>query len=429
MTSKSPKGVAAPSTRIDRIISPLGIEAWLVEDYTVPIVSMDFAFVGGGSQDPVDQHGLSNLLADLLSEGAGDLDTQAFQEMLEEYAIEIDFNSNKDRIDGSLRTLRQNTDLAFDLLAKTINAPRFDDAAVERSKSQILAGLKQQETDPDSLVWRTFLRKAYGEHPYGSAAHGSLASVPGLARADLVSAHRTRFARSALKIAVVGAISASELGKALDRVFGALPATFTHGEIADVEMAGIGERAIATLAVPQSTLVLGRSGFARRDARFIPAYIVNHILGGGSFTSRLWNEVREKRGLAYSVWSQLSTSRHTSAFFAGTTTGNEKAAEATAIIEAEVARMAEKGPKPGEFDKAMKYLIGSYALRFDTSRKIANHLVEIQVEDLGIDYIANRNQRFAAVALKDTREAAAQLLGDAKLLVVAAGQPAGISSS
>ena len=429
MANLKPDIAAAPSTRIQQVISPLGIEVWLVEDYTVPIISMDFAFVGGSALDPAEKAGLSYMMSGLYDEGAGELSAQAFQEQLEDTAIELGYSSTKDRIEGSLRTLAGNADKAFEMLAMTVNQPRFDEDAVQRVCAQIGAGLRRAESDPDTVAWKAFQKRAYAGHPYGRSDKGTLQTIATISRADLVAAHRARLSRGTLKIAAVGAINAADLGRAVDRVFGALPASVMHDQIADTALAGLGERVISTLDVPQSTLVLGRPGLARKDADFMAAYVVNHVQGGGSFTSRLWNEVREKRGLAYSVWSQMATSRHSAAFYASTTTGNERAAESLAIIQAEIDRMADKGPTKTELAKALQYLIGSYALRFDTSRKIAGHLVEIQVEDLGIDYIALRNERLAGVTLADTRRAAGRLLGDGKMLVSIAGQPQGITAT
>lgn len=420
---------AAPSTRIQEVVSPLGLRAWLVEDYTVPLVSMDFAFIGGSARDPEGRAGLSYLTSGLFDEGAGPYDAQAFQEKLDDSAIELGFNSNRDRFEGSLRTLVANLDASIAMLAMALNEPRFDEDAIQRVKAQISAGLKRAETDPDSVVWRALNRRAFAGHPYGRPDKGTLESLPGITRADIIGAHKARLSRDTLRIAVVGAISAADLQRALDRAFGGLPAGADADTIADVTMQGVGERLVATLPVPQSTVAMGRPGLTRHDPDFMAASIANHILGGGSFTSRLWQEVREKRGLAYSVWSQMSTARHAAAFYVGTATSNERVGESIAIITAEIEKMAAKGPTAHELKRAQQYLIGAYALRFDTSRKIASHLVEIQIENLGIDYIANRNGLMAAVTLADAKRAAARLLGDGKMLMSVAGQPQGYAAS
>lgn len=429
MPSLTAAAAGAPAANIQRVVSPAGIEAWLVEDYTVPVVSMDFAFIGGSALDPTNRNGLSNLLSGLYDEGAGDLDAQAFQEKLEEYAVEINFSCAKDKLEGSLRTLAGNFETATEMLALAVNAPRFDADAVKRVKAQIVAGLKRDENDPDQMVWRAFQAAAYPDHPYGRPTQGTIKNVTALKRADTVAAHPKRMTRDCLRIGIVGAIGAKALAQALDRIFGGLPATAERPAVPATLMAGLGTSRVVPVAVPQSTLALGRPAPARKDPDFLAIYAVNHILGGGAFTSRLWNEVREKRGLAYSVWSQLSTGRSANAFLAGTTTSNEKAAEALSIIRDEVRRMADAGPTADELDRAKKFLIGSYALRFDTSRKIAGNLVELQVEDMGMDYVATRNERLAAVSLDDARRAAQRLLGDGALLVAAAGQPTGIAEA
>lgn len=420
---------ASPAMPIQRVVSPRGIEVWLVEDYTVPIISMDFAFIGGSALDPEGKAGLSYMMSGLYDEGAGKLDAQAFHEKLDDTAVELSFSSNRDRLEGGLRTLTRNSRIAFDLLAMAVNEPRFDAAAVERVRAQVTASLKRGETDPDTQVWKAFQTRAFRNHRYGRLEKGTFESIAGISRDDIAAVHSARLSRSNLKIAAVGAISAADLGKAVDRVFGHLPKTVAHAAVADTALAGLGETLVTTIDVPQSTLALGRPGIARKDPDFMAAYVANHILGGGSFTSRLWTEVREKRGLAYSVWSQLSTARHANSLLAGTATSNERVAESLKIIQAECLRMAEKGPKPAELDQALKYLLGSYALRFDTSRKIASHLVEIQVEDLGIDYIATRNARLSAVTLRDARRAAERLIGDGAMLVSVAGKPKGLTAS
>lgn len=429
MPSAKLEVAAAPSTRIQHVISPKGIEAWLVEDYTIPIVALDFAFMGAGALDPADKSGLTYLMTGLLEEGAGKLDATAFQEKLEDSAIELTFNAGRDRVEGSMRTMQSTLDQAFKMLALAINEPRFDEDALERGKTQMIARLKRGETDPDHLTWKALHARAFAGHPYGRPEKGTFASIPTLTREDCVDVHTSRMARSRLKIAVVGAISAAELGKGLDRVFAGLGDVPLSQTIADVSIQGLGEKLVTTLDVPQSTLALARPGIFRKDPEFMAAYVVNHILGGGSFTSRLWTEVREKRGLAYSVWSQMSSGSHAAAFFAGTSTSNERVAESLKIIEAECLKMADKGPTGSELTKALKYLIGSYALRFDSSRKIAGHLVELQIEGLGIDYIAQRNQLVAAVTLADAKRAARRLIGDGKMLVSVCGKPKGIVAS
>lgn len=414
------------TTRARALTTPSGIEIWHVEDYTVPLVSVEFAFVGGAAQDPEGQAGLANLLASALDEGAGTLDAAAFQERLEEKAIELSFDGGRDRIDGSLRTLSEHVDEAFALLALAVNTPRFDQAAIDRVRGQIISGLKRDESDPGSRARERMNALAFEGHSYARPSDGRISELQTITRADIVAAHRALFGRDVLHVAAVGAIAPETLISLVERAFGGLPAKADLKPVPDVIVANAGKHDIVPLDIPQSTLFLAMPGIARKDPDFMPAMLVNHILGGGSFTSRLWFEVREKRGLAYSVWSSLANRHHAALFAAGTATSNERVAESLAIIRQEIARMAEEGPTEEELAKTKAYLIGSYALRFDTSRKIANQLLEIAIENLGIDYIDRRNDEVAAVTLPQMKAVARRLFAGREPLVVVAGQPKGL---
>jgi zinc protease len=411
---------------VQQVVSPGGVEAWLVEDYAVPLVAAQIAFRGGAAQDPGGKPGAANLLAGLLDEGAGPYDAEAFQRLLDEDAIELSFSADRDILTGRLQTLSRNAAQAFSLLGLAVNAARLDAEPLERVRGQVMAGLRREANDPDSVASRGFREKAFPGHPYGQPVRGELELMDKLARADLVELREKSFARENLKIAVVGAIDAAALGRHLDDVFGALPARGALAPVADAVFSGEGQRFVVVVDVPQSTIRFGRQGLARADPDFHAAMVVNHILGGGVFSARLFREVREKRGLAYSVYSQLYVFDHGAMFYGGTSTKNERAAESMAVIEAEIRSLAEDGPSEEELDKAKKYLIGSYALRFDTSNKIAAQLLQIQTDGHGVDYLDERNRLIAAVTMADAKRAAKRLFGDASLLVTVAGRPEGM---
>lgn len=414
------------TTRVRALQTLSGIEIWHVEDYTVPVVSIEFAFLGGAAQDPVDQSGLASLLAGLLDEGAGDLDSASFQEQLEDRAIELSFDGGSDRLDGSLRTLAENTSEAFELLGLAIREPRFDQDAVDRVRAQMISALKRDESDPNARAREALTRLAYPTHSYGRPTDGRISDLNAITREEIADQHVRLFARHNLRIVAVGAISPDALVAGVERVFGALPQFPRLAPVADIVMANAGAREVIDLDIPQSTLFLALPGIGRKEPGFMSAMVLNHILGGGSFTSRLWNEVREKRGLAYSVWSMLSNREHAALFLAGTATSNERVAESLKVISDEIAGIADKGASASELDQAKRYLTGSYALRFDTSRKIAHQLLDIHVEGLGIDYIDRRNDEVFAVTLETMREAGNRLFANAKPLVVVAGRPTGL---
>ena len=255
---------------------------------------------------------------------------------------------------------------------------------------------------------------------------GDLAILSTITRDDLVTMRTRVMARDNLKIAVVGAIDAETLGRNLDTVFAALPETSDLAPIATVMIGGIGTRQVTTIDVPQSTIRFGRQGLMRDDTDFDAATVVNHCLGAGSFTSRLYKEVREKRGLCYSVYSQNSELDHAAMLVGATSTKNERAQEAIDVIRGEIDLMSKDGIGEDELDKAKKYLIGSYALRFDTSRKIAGQLVSLQLDGRDVDRLDSRNAMIDAVTVDDAARTAKRLLGDGTLLITIAGKPVGM---
>ncbi len=251
---------------------------------------------------------------------------------------------------------------------------------------------------------------------------------PAITADDLKDYTRRTLARANLKVAVVGDIDAETVKTMLDRVFGALPAQPELKPVAAITPQGLGKRIVVKLDVPQAVVAFGGPGIARKDPDFMAAFIVNHILGGGSFSSRLYQEVREKRGLAYSVYDSLVWLNHAALFLGGTATRADHAEETLDIIQKEIHRLAESGPTADELAKAKAYLNGSFALNLDTSSKIAGLLVQLQLDDVGIDYFTRRPQMISAVTLEDARRVAKRLL-DAGLLVTVAGRPEGLAST
>ena len=425
MTSTTQTGQKSRASTVQKVTSPGGISAWLVEDYAVPLVAFEFAFAGGTSQDVPAKAGATSMLAALLDEGAGDMDAEAFHRAMDDIAVEISYSADRDAFHGRMKTLVRHFDAARDLLKLTAQAPRLDDDAIERVRSQMLAGLRREAKDPDALAGKAWREAAFPNHPYGLAGRGTPDTVPAITRGDLLALRSAIMALSDLKVAVVGAIDAKRLAAALDDIFGELPAKNALTPIADIVISGLGTKTVIDVDVPQSTIRFGLPGIPRHDPDFWPGVVVNHILGGGVFSARLFREVREKRGLAYSVHSQLASLDHSSLFSGGTSTKNERAAESLSVIEEEIAKLAAEGPSADELDKAQKYLIGSYALRFDTSTKIAGNLVSLQLDGHPVEFLDERNGKIAAVTLEDTLRVARRLFQGKKLLVAAAGRPEG----
>jgi zinc protease len=423
------------AAKIQRLISPGGIEAWFVQDATVPLIAMEYGFGGGATQDPADKPGVGNMVADLIDEGSGDLDSRTFHERLDRRAIELSFNVTRDYFRGSLRMLKDNKDEAFDLLRMSLTSAHFEGADVERIRAQIISGLRRDTSNPTALASRKFLEIAFGDHPYGRQSTGTLDSVPTIDIADLKDYVRRVLAKDTLRIAVVGDIDATALGKLLDQTFGGLPAKASLTPVADVEAARPPQRAFIPLDVPQTVVTFGGPGIKRNDPNFMAGYVVNHILGGGTLSSRLYHEVREKRGLAYSVYDALLWMDHSAVFVGNTGTRADRAGETVDAVNKEIRRMAEDGPTQQELDEAKSYLKGSQMLSLDTSSKLASALLQYQLDRLPIDYIEKRNAVVDAVTLDDARKAAQRLWGQGLLTVIvgrapqAAAQPAAATPS
>jgi zinc protease len=419
---------AASAMTIEKIVSPSGIAAWLVREHAVPLVALNYAFHGGSTQDEPDKAGTANLAADLLDEGAGDLDSKTFHERMENHAIELSFSVARDYFHGSLRTLNEHRDEAFDLLRLSLTAPRFDTEAVERVRSQVMSALQRDTTSPNNLASRRWWATAFPGHPYGRQRQGTLESVPRITAGDMRDYVRRTFARNELTISIVGDIDAKTAGVLIDRAFAGLPAKNDLKPVANASPRGLGQRIVINLDVPQAVVNFGGQGLARNDPDFMAGYIVNHILGGGSFSSRLYKEVREKRGLAYGVSDSLVWFKRAAVVLGNTATRADRTGEALGIVESETKRMAENGPTAAELAEAKSYLKGSYALSLDSSGKIAAQLTQIQIDNLGIDYIQRRGALIDAVTIEDAKRVAKRLYSGG-MLVTVAGRPKGLTSS
>ena len=419
----------AAAIEVQRVVSPGGIEAWLVEDHSNPIISLDMTFRGGAALDPVGKEGLANLVSGLIDEGAGDLDSQAFQRRLQDLSIGLSFSTGLDTFSGDLKTLTENRDTAFELLRLALNEARFDEEPIARIRSQILAGLARDSENPRVIVRRTLNKMLFPEHAYGRPVSGTTESVTGLTVKDLRRFTAERFARDVLVVGVVGDITAKDLARLLDETFLGLPATAAPVDLADTTPSEEGGVVVVEKDLPQSVVAFGHEGIERADPDFYTAYVVNYILGGGGFSSRLYKEIREKRGLAYSVYAYLNPLDRAALVVGGVATQNERVSESLDLIRAEWRRMAEDGPSEEELRDAKTYLTGSFPLRFSSSGRISGMLVGMQLNHLGIDYLDRRNALIEAVTLDDARRVARRLYDADKLTVIVVGRPEGVTAT
>lgn len=412
---------------IQQIETPGGVAAWLVEEPAIPFLALEIVFRGGMSLDQADMGGAVNLMTALLEEGAADMDARAFAAARDDLAASFRFSASDDSVSVSARFLSETTDDAVALLRAALVEPRFDGDAVERVRAQVLSGLRSDAEDPNAIVGRAFAEAVYGDHPYARPGEGTVDSVTALTRDDLVAAHRGALARDRVHVAAAGDISADALAALIDRLLGDLPATGADlPGPADITFDG--GTTVIDFATPQSVISFGQPGIGRHDPDFFAAFVLNQILGGGGFGSRLTEEVRVKRGLTYGIYSYLNTKDNADLYLGGASTMNARAAETIEVVRAEWARMAAEGPTEAEVEAAKTYLIGGYPLRFDSNAAIARIMVGMQLDGLTPDYITNRNGMVAAVTVEDVRRVAAELLDPDALTFFVVGQPVGLTA-
>ena len=419
---------AQASVQIKEVTSPGGITAWLVEEHSIPFVALELRFKGGASLDAPGKRGAVNLMTGLIEEGAGDMTSREFAAAQEALAASFSFDVSDDSLSISARFLTENRDASVDLLRAALTQPRFDADAIERVRGQVISIIQGDLKDPDQIASEQFGKMVYGDHPYATSINGTEVSVMALTRDDLVAAHRAVLARDLVYVGVVGDITEAELGTMLDTLLGDLPATGATPPV-DAELTFQGGVTVVPFATPQSVAIFGQKGLARDDPDFFAAFVMNTVLGSGGFESRLMDEVREKRGLTYGVYSYLADKDYADLLVGRVASANDRVAEAIEVIQNEWQKLATEGITQAELDRAVTYLTGAYPLRFDGNATIAGILVGMQLSDLPIDYIAIRNDKVRAVTVDDVKRVAARLISPETLTFVVVGEPEGLETT
>ncbi|SDG55721.1 zinc protease [Limimonas halophila] len=419
-------GWSSPAGAVDpkRVVTGSGIEAWLVEDHANPVLSVKFGFRGGASLDPADKPGVANLVAGTLNEGAGELPSQAFQEALAAKAIEMSFGAGHDDFSGTLKTLSEHRGRAFELLGLALTEPRFDPEPVARVTSQVRANLATQAEEPSYIANRALMRALFPDHPYGEPTDGTPASLDAIAPKDLHAYVERAFTRDRLVIGVAGDITPEELKPLLEKAFGRLPQSSQAAQpVPETEPEAAGETMVVDRDIRQAWVAFAHPGIARDDPDYYAASLVNYILGGGSFASRLMQTVRVEHGLAYSVYSYLHTLEHAPLIGGGLGTSNDRVAKALKLTRDTWRRLASEGPTEKELKDAKTYLKGSFATNLGSTGGIAAVLRAMQREKLGIDYMDERRELIDGVTAEDAKRVAGELLEADALTTVIVGEP------
>lgn len=418
-----PAGNGAHAIEVQRVVTPLGIEAWLIENDRIPVISIEFAFPGGIATDPEGKEGLANLVSYLLDEGAGEIESRDFQNRLNDRAIDLYFTPGIDHFYGTMRTTTLHSEEAFDLLRLALTAPRFDAEAVERMRAAVLADIRRTVADPSWMARRAFYEVAYTGHPFGRPSRGTAATLSGLTTDDLHDFVARRFTSDGLVIGVAGDIDADSLAVMLDTVFGGLPETSGFEPIEPPGPPPIGESILVERDGPQSSMLIVQPGIDRDDPDYYAALVMNQILGASTLNSRLGRELRERRGLTYGITSWLRETEMVDLLMVAGQLSNANVPEALTQTRAVWLEMAEGGVTEEEVSDGVAFLTGSFPLQFTSSEGIAGMLVWAQLKGLDTDFVEDRTTRLEAVTADQVSRLAAELLDGDGLTAVVVGDP------
>jgi zinc protease len=408
---------------VEEIVSPKGIKAWLVQEHSVPLIALKFALAGGSSQDPSGKEGLATMVADLLTEGAGELSEEAFKAQVSALGMRLSLAAGRDAIYGGLDTLSKRFAPSAELLRLALTAPRFEADAIERVRSQRLTDLAIAANEPNRVAVERWYQEAFPGNAYGRPADGTPQSVARIVRDDLTGQHAKLFARDVLKVVIVGDIDKAAAAAALDSIFGDLPERAKVDLLAKVEPRAAAAPVVVERELPSATAAFGLASIASDHADFPALEVLNHIIGSGDFDAVLTEEIRVKRGLAYSVQTALVHDSITSLLLGAFSTKNDTMGSALDVLKEVLVKTARDGPNPGQFENAKRYLTGSFLLDFDTNAKVASSLLSIWVDGEGPDYLKRRNQKIDAVTLADVKRVARDVLKTDALSVTIVGKP------
>lgn len=407
---------------IQVVTSPGGVTAWLVSESFVPIVAMEMSWKGGAAVEPQGKDGVGWVLGYMMNEGAGDMDTQVYGARMEDLNMDFACGVKTDWTSCSMTTLKETASDSFDMVRLAFAQPRFDQAPLDRAKREMTVGLAQMETDPGTIGSRTMMSTLAPSHPY--SRYATPATVATITKDDIVALKNSLMTKDRLLVVVVGDITAEELKPKLDEVFGGLPATSTLSDVADVAAASPPAAPIVKpLPIPQTLIMFSGPGLKRSDPDFYAAYVLNYILGGGGFSSRLTDDIREQRGLTYGIGTGLSLQPHFWRWSGSSSTKNESASEVVQLIKDNIGKLGKEGPTQKELEDAKAYLTGAFPLNFDSNAKIAKNLMGFRQDDLGVDYVANRNALISAVTMDDLKRVAATYMKPENFTFVEVGQP------
>lgn len=406
----------------ERFITKNGMAVLLLERKALPFITVSVSVRAGSVFDTKGLSGLGNITADLLTEGTKSRSAKEISEEIDFIGGSLGSTGGIDYASASVKVLSKDSDKGFDLLSDILMNPAFDEKEIERSKSQLKAGIISKEDDPSTIASEAFNKILFGDHPYALPADGSSESLDKIDRKKIIDFHGEYYHPNNIIMAVVGDISKKELNKLLKRHFSKWEKQdISYPENPEAKRLDKKRIEIIDKDITQANVQLGHLGIRRENPDFYAAYVMNYILGGGGFVSRLMTEIRDNRGLVYSVYSYFNPLKDPGPFKVGLQTKNKSASEAIKESLSQIRAIREKGVSEKELRDAKDYLIGSFPLKFTTNSKIASYLTYMEIYNLGLDYLDRFPKIIEALTVDDVNKAARKLLDPENYLLVVVG--------
>lgn len=416
-------GVAHAEIEVETSSLGHGVKAWYAEDHSVPVVDIVLSFEGAGSvSDPEGKSGRAAFAASMLTEGAGTLDSAAFQRALEEKAITLTAEAEEDRLTIHLYCLREHAARAGELLALALSKPQLAEADQVRMKAELTSLVSQLEESPGYQARRLLASRAFKGHPYSNPMYGDKASIAKLSAQDIRDYLATYVTRGNVLVAASGDVGRDLLDEMLEPVIDGLAANDSGAvAVSKIEAMGAGETLTKTMEVPQTAVYFVAPAIARDDPRFYAEYLLNYIIGGDTLHSRLGQEVRQKQGLVYSINTGLDLKRGNASLGGGFATRNANTAAALEAVKATLSDIHTKGVTTEECEDARRYVVDAFARQLDSAGAVSHFLLSMQIDHLDEDYIEKRAEYFNNVKCSEINEMAASVLNPANFLFAVVG--------
>ncbi len=399
-----------------------GIKFWFVEDNSIPIISMSFSFNGGSYFDPPGKEGLSNIMTSLLDEGTNKLSSVEFKQKLKSNGVKLYFSTQKHKIEGTFQVISSNKIEGFELLRNALNNPKFSENDILKIKNQVKSSIKIEEADISRLSSKKFNENFYINHNFSNSIKGSLESLDKIEKSDIMQIYKRNFQLSNLTIGISGNIGEKEVKEFVDLAFGNLNRSENNFSISDFESLKKG-MLLQKIETPQTAVVFGQKGLGRNDKDFFAARILNYVIGGGSFQSRLYKNIREKRGLVYSIYSYILPYKNDGVIIGGFQTSNDSVKQVIKLVKKEWDSIKKHGISEKEFSEAKTFFKGSFSRNFTNTMSIANLLEIVQYYKLGADYFDKRDEIIDSLELESINQLASILFNSNELFFMIVGKP------